>query len=80
MKLVTAIPFLLLAASFQVNAGTPDFKPSKTACAGIDKKIERVNNRLRAGYRVREGEKLKEDLRILKSKRYSCTSKGYSVK
>jgi hypothetical protein len=80
MKLVTAIPFLLLASSFQANAGTPDFKPSKAACAGIDKKIERVNNRLRAGYRVREGEKLKEDLRILKSKRYSCTSKGYSVK
>ena len=71
---------VLIASSFHTLAGTPNFKPSKSACAGIDKKIERVNDRLRAGYKVREGERLKEDLRTLKSKRYSCTSKGYSVK
>lgn len=80
MKLITLLPLLFVAASFQTFAGTPDFKPSKSTCAGIDQQIERINDRLRAGYRVREGERLKEDLRTLKSKRYSCTSKGYSVK
>jgi len=80
MKLINFLPLLFIAAPFQTLAGTPDFKPSKSACAGIDKQIERVNDRLRAGYRLQEGERLKEELRTLKSKRYSCTSKGYSVK
>lgn len=80
MALHKALLILLALFATKSLAGTPNFKPSKSACAGIDKKIERVNDRLRAGYKVREGERLKEDLRTLKSKRYSCTSKGYSVR
>jgi predicted pyridoxine 5'-phosphate oxidase superfamily flavin-nucleotide-binding protein len=80
MTLHKTLLVLLVLFTTKSLAGTPNFKPSKSACAGIDKQIERVNDRLRAGYKVREGERLKDDLRTLKSKRYSCTSKGYSVK
>ena len=80
MTLHKALLVLLVLFATKSLAGTPNFKPSKSACAGIDKQIELVNDRLRAGYRLQEGERLKEDLRALKSKRYSCTSKGYSVK
>lgn len=80
MTLHKALLVSLALLATKSLAGTPNFKPSKSACAGIDKKIERVNDQLRAGYRLHEGERLKEELRTLKSKRYSCTSKGYSVK
>lgn len=56
------------------------FVPDKYNCAGIDNRIDKINDRMRQGYKVREGERLKEELRQLKKKRYSCRKKGYSVK
>lgn len=79
MKIQVLFTVITLVLPQLSLAGTPDFKPSKTACAGIDKQIDRVNSKLRAGYSIREGERLKEDLRMLKSKRYSCTRMGFSV-
>lgn len=79
MLLKTSIFCLVIFTSLSY-AGTPAFKPSGVNCAGIDKQIKRVNSQLRSGYSVKEGERLKEKLRNLKSQRYTCKTNGYSVK
>ncbi|MBD3587607.1 hypothetical protein HHX48_17855 [Salinimonas sp. HHU 13199] len=78
MKKILAYSLLLI--SFIAHSNGYEFSPSKYGCAGIDKEIKLVNDRLRAGYTLREGERLKEELRELKHKRFSCRHAGFSVK
>ncbi len=73
--LVSSILFITLTA----HSAEHDFTPTKYACTNIDKKIKNVNDRLRSGYTIREGERLKEELRELKHKRFSCRHAGFSV-
>lgn len=54
-------------------------KVSETNCTGIDTKIERLNSRLRAGYKVKQGEVWKAKLRKYKKQRYACRKKRYST-
>ncbi|MFD3284711.1 hypothetical protein ACE41O_16510 [Alteromonas macleodii] len=56
-----------------------EFEPSKYECQGIEKRIDIINSRMRAGYTNQEGERLKQELRQLKKQRNSCKSKGFSV-
>ncbi len=56
-----------------------EFEPSKYSCQGIEKRIDKINSKMRAGYSSREGERLKDELRQLKKQRNSCKSKGFST-
>ena len=56
-----------------------EFEPSKYECQGIEKRIDIINSKMRAGYTSQEGERLKQELRQLKKQRNSCKSKGFSV-
>jgi hypothetical protein len=78
IKKLLIISLIGLAVSTTVMARA-DFKPSTKKCQGIDKKIDKVNSRLRNGYTVRKGERLKDQLRELKSNRFTCTTNGFSV-
>ena len=53
---------------------------SKQKCAGIDKKIDRLNSQMRAGYNLKKGERLKAKLRSLEKKKYGCRMKRFSTK
>jgi hypothetical protein len=56
-----------------------EFEPSKYECQGIEKRIDIINSKMRAGYTNQEGERLKQELRQLKKQRNSCKNKGFSV-
>jgi hypothetical protein len=78
MKKLLIISLLGLVVSTTAIARA-DFQPSAKKCQGIDKKIEKVNNRLRNGYSGSKGERLKDQLRELKSKRFTCKTNGFSI-
>jgi len=42
------------------------------SCLGTDKKIALIQSKLRHGYNLKQGEKLKAKLRQLKKKQYQC--------
>ncbi len=77
MKKTIALALFMLAATNSV--ANSKFTPSKYQCSGIEKRIDTINSRMRAGYSMREGEQLKEQLRSLKKQRYECKKKGFSV-
>ncbi|AFS35653.1 hypothetical protein MASE_00380 [Alteromonas macleodii ATCC 27126] len=77
MKKTIALALFMLAATNSV--ANSQFIPSKYQCSGIEKRIDTINSRMRAGYSMREGEQLKEQLRSLKKQRYECKKKGFSV-
>jgi len=56
-----------------------EFEPSKYKCQGIEKRIDIIKSKMRAGYTNQEGERLKRELRQLKKQRSSCKDKGLSV-
>ncbi len=49
----------------------PAGKEEKATCERIAVELERMQSRMRAGYRAREGERLRERQRRLKERRYS---------
>lgn len=75
---VISIALTLLFVSTAVTAGT-HFKPTEYTCSGIEKRIDTIKSKMRAGYSSREGEVLKAQLRELKDQRYACKKKGLSV-
>lgn len=46
-------------------------------CLSITLKIERVQEKLRHGYKVSFGERLKKKMRKLKKQRYLCHKQGF---
>jgi len=75
-KSIFTLSLLFISAP---SLGNYVFEPSKYNCQGIEKRIDNINSKMRAGYSSREGERLKEELRQLKKQRNSCKSKGFSV-
>ena len=75
-KLLILIPILFISAK---AVASKDFEPSESGCAGIDKHIKNINAKMRSGYSVSEGERLKEKLRTLKEHRYACKEKRFST-
>jgi hypothetical protein len=78
MKKLLLISLIGLAVSTTVMAQAA-FKPTEKKCQGIEQKITKVNNRLRSRNTARTAERLKDQLRDLKAKRFACTSNGFSV-
>ena len=73
MKLTYLI--LLLTLTSILNADTTSV--NKKTCLSIAKKIKIQNSKLRAGYSLKQGEKLKHKLRLLKKQQYACRMKRY---
>ena len=76
-KKISALCILFLVSSF-VNAGQK-YNINKYSCKKVTNKIEYINSQLRAGFTVRRGEQLKEDLRAREKQRRSCKHKGFKV-
>ncbi|PCJ48445.1 MAG: hypothetical protein COA74_08600 [Gammaproteobacteria bacterium] len=53
---------------------------SKKSCSSVDKKINHLNSKLRAGYSLKKGEVMKEKLRRLDKKKYACGRKRFVTK
>lgn len=70
---------ILLTLTTTCSFAETNLTPSKYKCAGIEKSIDKVNAKMRAGYKVKEGERLKQQLRNLKAQRNECKKKGFSV-
>ena len=64
MNKTTISLFLFLVST--TTLAKDRFTPSDYACAGIEKRIDHINSRMRAGYSAKEGERLKQELRALK--------------
>lgn len=64
---------------FSANANA-SFEPTQYSCAGIESKIDKIKDKMRSGYSIKEGEILKEQLRQLRSNRNECQKKRLSVK
>tara|TARA_Y100000296_G_scaffold44761_1_gene51335 strand:- start:161 stop:403 length:243 start_codon:yes stop_codon:yes gene_type:complete len=77
MKKTTTLILLMLTATY--SFANSSFTPSKYQCSGIEQRIDKINSKMRAGYNIREGEQLKEQLRNLKKQRNECKKKGFSV-
>lgn len=76
-KLIILITILFISSpAFSVS----NFEPSKYNCSGIEKRIKNINSKMRSGYSAREGERLREELRILKEHHYACKKKRFSTK
>ena len=81
MKLKLTI--LLVAIPLILSSGIKAAKPpviSKKACAKVDKKITTLNSKMRAGYNLKQGEKMKAKLRLLDKQKYGCKRKRYPTK
>ncbi len=72
---------VLLACLLAVVASSSYGKEavSPPQCKKIKSKIAKVNSQLRAGYKVKKGEKLKEKYRQLKKVRNQCKRKRYPI-
>lgn len=66
----------LIMFSASANAS---FEPTQYSCAGIESKIDKIKDKMRSGYSIKEGEILKEQLRQLRSNRNECQKKRLSV-
>jgi len=77
MNKTTISLFLFLVST--TTLAKDRFTPSDYACAGIEKRIDHINSRMRAGYSTKEGERLKQELRALKKQRDMCKKKGFAV-
>ena len=75
-KLLILIPILFISAK---AVDGKNFEPSEYGCAGIDKHIKNINAKMRSGYSLSEGERLKEELRTLKDQRHACKKKRFST-
>lgn len=58
-KFPITISLLLSSISSQASY---EFEPSKYKCRGIEKRIDIIQSKMRAGYTTREGERLKQEL------------------
>ena len=68
----------VLLLSTSAICGEP-VKVNETVCKSVNAKIDQVNSQLRAGYTVRRGEQLKEELRNLKDQHRACRLKRFQV-
>ena len=78
IKMKTLVIILILS----IGSAIADTKVKANAenCKGINKEIKKINEKMRAGYTLREGEKLKEKLRDLERRLHTCRVKGFSTK
>ncbi|MFT5452983.1 MAG: hypothetical protein ACI9N9_002481 [Enterobacterales bacterium] len=53
---------------------------NKKKCAGVNKKMQRINSQLKAGYNLKKGEVLKDKLRKLEKQKYACSRKRFPTK
>lgn len=69
----------LFIAMFVVSpqlAFAKNTKPvNEYTCYGIDHKIDKIKERQRGGYKAKEGERLRNDLRELKELKSECKKK-----
>jgi len=84
MKILLVIIGLLLVSS-NIEAArkattSKSISIDKKKCAGVNKKIQRINSQLKAGYSLKKGEALKDKLRQLDKQKYACSRKRYPTK
>ena len=84
MKTLLIIIGLLLVSS-NIEAGrkataSKSIGINEKKCAGVNKKIQRINSQLKAGYNLKKGEVLKDKLRQLDKQKYACSRKRYPTK
>ena len=73
----------LLFVSINIDAArksTASKSINKKKCAGVNKKMQRINSQLKAGYNLKKGEVLKDKLRKLEKQKYACSKKRYPTK
>jgi hypothetical protein len=58
---------------------TSESDVTKTLCKSISLKINKVQGKLRAGYSVSQGEKLKKQMRKIKKQRYYCNKQNLTI-
>lgn len=56
-----------------------DIRVSKYICASVGDDIDRINSQMRAGYNAREGERLRDRLRLLKKTKNKCKKSHYPI-
>ena len=76
-KLLLLIPIALLAINFAFAFANTTYKVNARTCVQVDDRITNINKQLRGGYKVQQGERLKENLRTLKKQRSDCKKKKY---
>ena len=62
------------------NTAAKSISINKKKCAGVNKKMQRINSQLKAGYNLKKGEVLKDKLRKLDKQKYACSRKRYPTK
>ena len=84
MKILLIIISLLLVSinieAAKKSTASKSLSINKKKCAGINKKIQRINSQLKAGYNLKKGEVLKDKLRQLDKQKYACSRKRYPTK
>ena len=84
MKILLVIIGLLLVSSnieaARKATASKSISINKKKCAGVNKKIQRINSQLKAGYSLKKGEALKDKLRQLDKQKYACSRKRYPTK
>jgi hypothetical protein len=77
---LTIISVLFMLDLAGASAKSDDtIKLTERQCGRTNSEIKKLNQKLRAGYRVREGERLKDKLRKIKKQRYLCKKQGFAV-
>jgi len=68
------IIFLILFSQPTVNASV-----TTKQCQKVQPKIDKIQRKMRQGYKVKEGERLKKKLRKLEQLRYQCMKKRLPI-
>lgn len=71
MKIVFVFLIFVFCCPYSTAANTSP-KATAAKCKTVTKKINNTNSRLRAGYKVKQGEKLKTKLRKLRRLKRVC--------
>jgi hypothetical protein len=83
MKILLIIGLLFVSTCSEAarkNTTSKSTNINKKQCAGVNKKIQRINSQLKAGYNLKKGEILKNKLRKLEKQKYACSRKRYPTK
>ena len=81
LLIITALLFVSInSEAARKNTAFKSAKVNKKQCAGVNKKIQRINSQLKAGYSLKKGEVLKDKLRKLDKQKYTCSRKRYPTK
>lgn len=78
-KMTNYILSSLIAVSLLVITAKAEFTPSERTCTGLDKKIKTLVSKMRAGYKIKQGERYRAKLKQFKNHRYQCKQKRFDV-